>query len=147
MSVSATETICLFYELMVGHLTGMTANTLAVDPPLILFVRGADRSGGFMYQASDLNLTAQLADITDETAGTRNTGWHTFAEALRADGFTVSQIDEPLEDGAPATGQSTGSPIAFDAMDLSVYDVIVMGSNNAVYDLSLIHISEPTRPY
>ncbi len=103
------------------------------DPPHVLFVRGAERSGGFFYQSSDANLTAQLADINDETSGTRNTGWHALAEALRADGFEVSQVVEPLEVGAPESGLTTGAPVPLHEKDLAAYDVIVMGSNNAAY--------------
>ena len=103
------------------------------DSPAVLFVRGADRSGGFLEAGNDTARTEQLADITNHSTSGGNHGWFELAELLRANGFVVSQIAEPLETGAPATGPTTGAPLAFAAMDLSVYDAIVLGSNNADY--------------
>ena len=99
----------------------------------VLFIRGADRSGGFLEANNDFGRTEQLADITNDATFGGNHGWFELAEALRADGFTVAQMAEPLEPGAPSTGETTGAPIAFDQMDLSGIEVIVFGSNNAVY--------------
>jgi hypothetical protein len=99
----------------------------------ILFVRGADRSGGFLEAGNDFSRTEQLADITNDATTGGNHGWFELAETLRDDGFTVDQITEPLEPGAPPTGQTTGAPAPFDQIDLSTTEVVVLGSNNAVY--------------
>ncbi|MGC4031026.1 MAG: hypothetical protein QM754_04680 [Tepidisphaeraceae bacterium] len=99
----------------------------------ILFVRGADRSGGFLEATNDTQRTEQLADITNTSTSTGNHGWATLANLLRGQGYTVQQVKEPLETGAPSTGQTTGAPIQFQNLDLSQYAGIVMASNNAVY--------------
>ena len=99
----------------------------------ILFIRGADRSGGFLEAGNDAARTSQLADITDPSTANRNHGWLELAETLRSQGWQVSQLAEPLEPGAPATGGTTGAPIPFESMDLAQFDVLVFGSNNAAY--------------
>ena len=99
----------------------------------ILFVRGADRSGGFLEAINDTQRTEQLADINNASTSSGNHGWATLAARLRAEGYTVTQVNEPLEAGAPSTGQTTGAPLAFQPMDLSQYDAIVTASNNAAY--------------
>ncbi|XHC25311.1 hypothetical protein ABWH91_13940 [Phycisphaerales bacterium ac7] len=109
------------------------AASLEHEPIRVLFVRGADRSGGFLEGRDDRSRTEQLADITNESTRRGNHGWFEFAESLRAGGFVVEQIIEPLEAGAPPEGQTEGAPVAFETMDLDRYAVIVMGSNNAVY--------------
>src|SRR5215204_9194 len=81
--------------------------------PVVLFVRGADRSGGFLEAKSDAGRTEQLADINNASIAAGNHGWATLAGTLRGAGFVVEQIKEPLETGAPATGQTQGSPIKF----------------------------------
>ncbi len=103
------------------------------DGPAILFVRGADRSGGFLEAGNDAARTEQLADITNTSTSGGNHGWFELAELLRANGFVVSQIAEPLEADAPATGPTTGAPLDFASLDLSAYDAVVLGSNNADY--------------
>lgn len=99
----------------------------------ILFVRGADRSGGFLEATNDSQRTEQLADINNTSTASGNHGWGTLASRLRGLGYTVEQIKEPLESGAPSTGQTTGRAIRFETLDLSKYAAVVMGSNNAVY--------------
>ena len=99
----------------------------------ILFIRGADRSGGFMEAKDDSKRTSQLGDINDKTSNQRNHGWATFAATLRKAGFKVTQITEPLEAGAPQAGQTAGAPVALETMDLTKVDVIIFGSNNAAY--------------
>ncbi|MEL7471692.1 MAG: GC-type dockerin domain-anchored protein [Planctomycetota bacterium] len=116
-----------------GVCLGVVFAAVAAAQPRVLFVRGAERSGGFFEAGNDAGLTEQLADINNTATGGGNHGWFEFAEALRADGFVVEQIIEPLEVGAPSTGQTDGAPIAFESIDLSVYDALVFGSNNAVY--------------
>ena len=105
----------------------------AASAQSILFVRGADRSGGFLEANNDAGRTEQLADIDNASTAGGNHGWATLAGTLRGAGFAVEQIVEPLEANAPATGQTAGAPIAFESMDLSRYDAIVFGSNNAAY--------------
>jgi len=101
--------------------------------PNVLFIRGADRSGGFLEADDDFERTEQLADINNASTSGGNHGWNELRITLEEAGFNVTQMAEPLEAGAPSTGQTTGAEIAFDSMDLSVFDVLVFGSNNAVY--------------
>jgi len=101
--------------------------------PVILFVRGADRSGGFLEATNDAGRTEQLADINNTSTATGNHGWATLAATLRSAGYVVEQMKEPLEAGAPGTGQTQGAPIKFETMTLSRYAAIVFGSNNAKY--------------
>ena len=44
--------------------------------PVILFVRGATRSGGFLEATSDAGRTEQLADINNTSTATGNHGDH-----------------------------------------------------------------------
>jgi hypothetical protein len=74
--------------------------------PVILFIRGADRSGGFLEATNDAGRTEQLADINNASTATGNHGWATLAATLRGAGYIVEQMAEPLEAGAPATGQT-----------------------------------------
>ena len=106
------------------------------DTPRVLFLRGADRSGGFLEASgsnADEERTEQLADINNTTTGGGNHGWGMLAQTLRDQGYDVSQITETLAPGAPATGQTQGVAVPLEAMDLSEYDAIVFGSNNAAY--------------
>lgn len=89
----------------------------------LLFIRGSAGSGGFFEGGSD----EQLGDITNFSTSGGNHGWGTLANTLTADGFTVSQVIEGT------TPDSSGAPVPLGTMDLSVYDAIVFGSNNAVY--------------
>ncbi len=99
----------------------------------VLFVRGADRSGGFLEAGNDAARTEQLADINNTATNNGNHGWGELSALLTAGGFDVVQIAEPLEDGAPGTGPTTGAPIPFETLALHEYDAIVLGSNNATY--------------
>jgi len=105
----------------------------------VLFVRGADRSGGFLEAGNDAGRTEQLADIFNTSTSGGNHGWAELRMALEEDGFVVDQITEQAENDS---GPSEGIAIAFDEMDLDGYDVIVMGSNNAVYDTAQIDALE-----
>lgn len=98
----------------------------------ILFIRGADRSGGYLEAKNDADRTEQLADITNGSTARKNHGWKTFADTLTEAGYEVTQLAEPLEPGS-TQGQSEGRPLPLEEMDLSRYDVIVFGSNNARY--------------
>ncbi len=115
---------------------------LAIAQPSVLFVRGADRSGGFLEAQNDAQRTEHLADINNTSTSSGNHGWYELAQALAAEGFLVSQAIEPLEPGAPTTGQTQGAHIDLELLDLSGYDMIVMGSNNAVYDTPAIDAIE-----
>src|SRR5688572_13558041 len=90
----------------------------------ILFVRGADRSGGFIEATNDAQRTEQLADINNASTAAGNHGWQRLRNLLQGQGYTVSQITEPLEGGAPSAGQTQGAPIAFESLDLTQYDAI-----------------------
>lgn len=111
-------------------------------PPSVLFIRGATRSGGFLEAETDFDRTEHLADINNASTQPGNHGWHELAQLLRDSGFNVTQRIEPLEQVPPMHGLTQGAPIAFENINLSVYDVIVMGSNNAVYPQASIDAFE-----
>lgn len=105
----------------------------------ILFIRGAERSGGFLEATSDAQRTEQLADIRNDSTAAGNHGWGQLSALLEDEGYQLTQFIEPLEANAPTTGQTTGAPIRFDRMDLSKFDAIVFASNNARYAKSQIN--------
>lgn len=125
-----------------GNTARLSAQPDAAEPPRILFVRGAERSGGFFEGNNDAALTEQLADITNQATNNGNHGWFELAETLRTVGFAIDQAIEPLESNAPTTGQTDGAPLAFDQMELTRYRVIVLGSNNAIYQPAQINAIE-----
>ena len=108
----------------------------------LLIIRGADRSGGFLEANTDAGRTEQLADIHNTSRSSGNHGWYEFAETLRGAGFSVEQQVESVEPTAPPTGQTQGIGVPFDTMDLSRYDVLLFGSNNAVYDTPAVDAVE-----
>jgi len=116
--------------------------SVAQTGPSVLFIRGADRSGGFLEADDDAERTEQLAGINNTSTANGNHGWNELRLALEADGFQIDQMVEPVEAGAPATGQTTGTEIEFGNLDLSSYDVLVFGSNNAVYSEASIDAIE-----
>jgi len=83
--------------------------SVAQTGPSVLFIRGADRSGGFLEADDDAERTEQLAGINNTSTANGNHGWNELRLALEADGFQIDQMVEPVEAGAPATGQTTGS--------------------------------------
>ena len=97
----------------------------------ILFVRGGDRTGGFLEGNNDAERTEHLADINNLTAGAGNHGWGELAATLRNQGFIVEQITEGSE---TSSGPAQGIHIDFETLNLDQYRVIVFGSNNANYD-------------
>jgi len=113
-------------------LLALAAPLHADDARRVLFIRGADRSGGFLEANSDAGRTEQLADIQNASTANRNHGWKQLADLLRGEGFTVEQMTETVEPGN-TSGQSEGRPVPFDTMELDRYRVIVFGSNNARY--------------
>lgn len=100
--------------------------------PKVLFVRGGLGTAGFIVpQYGD----DHLADINDTSEVANNHGWGSFADALRDEGFVVEQVTE-------GTGGGEGSPVDLASLDLAAYDVIVLGSNNAVYPASAVDATE-----
>ncbi|MBX2874236.1 MAG: ThuA domain-containing protein [Saprospiraceae bacterium] len=97
-----------------------TAN-FAQDAQKILFIRGGDGTGGFLEGGADHH----LCNIDDYDTWNGNHGWGTLADALRDEGFELTQMEEG------PVGNS--GPIDLLSLNLSDYDVIVMGSNNVPY--------------
>ena len=120
---------------------GSLAHAFDSDPT-ILFIRGAERSGGFLEANNDFQRTEHLADIFNASTSGGNHGWNELRLTLEGAGFIVSQIIEPLESDAPPTGQTQGMAVPFEAMDLAQYDVLVFGSNNAFYQTAAIDAIE-----
>jgi hypothetical protein len=108
----------------------MFVNSVRADAPRVLFLRGADRSGGFVEAIDDAGRTAQLADIDDFSNATPNRGWGELRATLESEGFVVEQIKEVAE---TASGPSQGQPAPLAALPLGDYAAIVFGSNNARY--------------
>ncbi|MEM9883894.1 MAG: PEP-CTERM sorting domain-containing protein [Planctomycetota bacterium] len=130
------------------------------DAGSVLFVRGADRSGGFLENPTDFSRTEQLGDIRNTSTAGGNHGWFELATFLETKGFRVEQVVEPLEAGqlptaSGGTGATTGAALDFtsffsvtDRLDndpgvsrtLADYDVVVFGSNNADYSDQLASV-------
>ncbi len=112
----------------------------------ILFVRGADRSGGFLEAGNDSDRTEHLADITNFATFGGNHGWGELANTLSNEGFILDQVSEPVEAVARQSGQTNGAQLDFGNLDtgrqLADYDAIVFGSNNAVYDSTQVSLVE-----
>lgn len=112
---------------------------LNADGPSVLFVRGADRSGGFLEAGNDSQRTEQLANLFNTSTNGGNHGWGELRETLVTAGFNVEQITETAEN---SSGASQGIHIDFEQLALTDYDAIVFGSNNAVYDTAAIDAIE-----
>jgi len=97
----------------------------------ILFVRGGDRTGGFLEGRTDAERTEHLCDIFNTSTSGGNHGWAEFRQALEGAGYTATQITEGSETNS---GPATGIPIDFTSMDLNQYEVVIMGSNNTTYE-------------
>lgn len=106
-----------------GVLVGvLVAGPVQADsPPRVLFIRGGAFTGGVLGGGS----TEELSDIHNASTAVGNHGYAELAALLAAEGFVVEQV---TEGPAPA-----GLPVNLLAIDLSHYDVIVFGSNNASY--------------
>ena len=90
--------------------------------PRVLFVRGGPGTGGFLEGGAD----EQLADITDYSTSGGNHGWGELADWLRENNFELEQrMEGPADDN---------TPVPFADIDLTMVDVIVLGSNNADYE-------------
>jgi hypothetical protein len=92
----------------------------------VLFIRGGSGTGGFLEGGAD----EQLSDIHDTSTAPGNHGYAELAALLAAQGFVVEQV---VEGPAP-----TGLPVDLLAIDLSQYDVVVFGSNNASYPAAAV---------
>ena len=114
----------------------------AAAEPSVLFVRGADRSGGFLEADNDAERTEQLADINNPSTARGNHGWFELATLLRGNGFEVSQVQESVEAGN-TSGPTDGVAVDFGgSVSLDAYDVVVFGSNNARYSRSQVDAVE-----
>src|SRR5688572_30592262 len=89
----------------------------ATEKPRVLFVRGGDRTGGFLEAKNDEQRTEQLADIDNRSVAQGNHGWWELAQRLREKGYELEQITEGPAD-KPA-------PIDLQNLDLAKYDVVV----------------------
>ena len=98
----------------------------ADSPPRVLFIRGGSGTGGFLEGGAD----EQLSDIHDTSTAPGNHGWAELAALLEEEGFVVEQS---VEGPAPA-----GLPVDLPSIDLSHYDVVVFGSNNASYPAAAV---------
>jgi len=105
----------------------------------ILFVRGSDRSGGFLEAVNDDQRTEHLADIYNAQTFAGNHGWAELRQALENAGFNPTQMTETAEN---ASGPSAGIAVDFQNLDLAQYDIIVFGSNNAQYSSAAIDAVE-----
>ena len=78
-----------------------------VTAPRVLFIRGGDRTGGFLEAGNDASRTEHLGDINNFTTGGGNHGWGELRNALVGGGFVVEQITEGSETASgPADGHS-----------------------------------------
>jgi hypothetical protein len=92
-----------------------------VDPQgrSVLFIRGADGSGGATEGGTQQQRTEQLSDVTNNNTNSGNHGYGTLRSLLIGDGFQVTQLIE------------SSSAITLSA--LQPHRVVVFGSNNKVY--------------
>ncbi|MEM7577777.1 MAG: hypothetical protein AAF328_09900 [Planctomycetota bacterium] len=109
--------------------------------PSILFIRGADRSGGFLEAGNDTQRTEQLADLNNFQTFGGNHGWGELSAALEADGFTLTQLTETVEANNVA-GPTQGVALDLTQIDLAAYDAVVFGSNNARYTAASVDALE-----
>lgn len=117
----------------------MFVNRVRSDAPRVLFLRGADRSGGFLEAGDDAGRTAQLADVDDFTSGAVNRGWGELRATLESEGFVVEQAKETAE---TASGPAQGQPIPLAGLPLGGYAALVFGSNNATYAAPAVNAVE-----
>jgi hypothetical protein len=113
-------------------------NRVRTDSPRVLFVRGADRSGGFLEATNDAQRTEQLADI-DNVGGAGNHGWGELRATLESEGFLSTQITETAE---TPSGPSNGVHVDLELAALGDVSLVVLGSNNAPYDLAAVNALE-----
>jgi hypothetical protein len=108
------------------------AGIAQAPPKRILFVIGGSNTAAGRDTGTLAEINEHRSEITNLSTASGNRGWGELATALNGAGFLTEQI---AEGEGPATGnRNTGAPLAFEAMDLSPYATIVLGSNNATYD-------------
>jgi len=92
-----------------------------IDPQgrSVLFIRGADGSGGATEGGTKQQRTEQLGDVTNTSTSRGNHGYGTLRALLVGDGFKVTQVIE--------------SSTAINLATLQAHRVVVFGSNNKVY--------------
>ncbi len=115
-----------FLRTAASLLCGFAMASASVSAQSVLFVKGGPGTLGFFEGGSD----EQAASITNNQTFNGNHGWGTFAANLRAAGYTTTEISE-------GTGGNAG--VNFAGMNLAQYDVIVLGSNNAIYSAAQIN--------
>lgn len=100
---------------------GTPGTAAQVDPQgrSVLFIRGADGSGGATEGGTKEQRTEQLSDITNTSTAAWNHGYGSLRALLAGDGFKVSQLIE--------------SSSAITLSMLQAHRVVVFGSNNKVY--------------
>jgi hypothetical protein len=104
-------------------LIALLARDVQADtPPRVLFIRGGSGSGGL---GGGVGADGHLSDIHDTSTAPGNHGFAELAALLVAEGFVVEQV---VEGPGPE-----GVPVHLQGIDLSRYDVLVFGSNNASY--------------
>ena len=112
---------------------------VTASDPKLLFIRGGDRTGGFLEAGNDAERTEQLSDINNFTTGGGNHGWGTLRTTLENLGFVVEQI---IEGSETTSGPADGIHIDLENLALNEYAGIVFGSNNAIYDQAAIDAVE-----
>lgn len=105
----------------------------------LLFIRGADRSGGFLEAGNDDARTEQLSDLFNTSTSGGNHGWAELRSSLLSAGFGVTQITETAEN---ASGPSAGIAVDLTTVNLTQYDAVVFGSNNAPYSTASVDALE-----
>ena len=101
-------------------LSGSGAVTqIAPQSRSVLFIRGADGSGGATEGGTKQQRTEQLGDINNTSTSTGNHGYGTLRALLVGDGFKVTQLIE--------------SSTAITLNTLQANRVVVFGSNNKIY--------------
>jgi len=124
-----------------GSDSGVTAradfyvNAVRSDAPRVLFVRGADRSGGFLEATDDVSRTENLGDVDEFSTATGNHGWGSLRGTLESEGYHVAQIAETAEN---TSGPSNGLPVPLATLPVGDYAAIVLGSNNASYGATAV---------
>lgn len=115
------------------------------DPPQVLFIRGGDRTGGFLEAGNDTARTEQLADLFNDSTSGGNHGWAELRITLEDAGFALTQVIEGSETTAgPAEGIALDltDPNDLAGQSLTDYDAVVFGSNNAVYSTASVEALE-----
>lgn len=99
--------------------TGLHAQTVDPTGRSILFIRGADGTGGATEGGTPAQRTEQLSDVGNLATNAGNHGWGYLRLLLESDGFRVLQRVE--------------SPSTLTLSALLPHRVVVFGSNNRAY--------------